>query len=255
MLLFCSGDDMKDLFEHVGAVADTDTFDNAVTKLRTGLQGRTNNVMQRNLFLANYPQGTKSFECWSKKVSNAAKLINYENYDWKQVAVCAILLQTSNPKLQERALQGNVSYEDLLILGITKEQSEKRAALLEKASGQSGSQEQHYAQEVRQLQYENRRLKAHLSQKACGHCGFDKCEQRQKCPAMGQKSSNCHKMKHYAKACRSRPHKKSSLFGRLSSADESYSEESSGRIVVRRLKSHSISAKIYIDSPTPSNNP
>ena len=49
-----------------------------------------------------------------KKVTNAAKLINYENYDWKQAAVAAILLQTSNPKLQERALQDNVSYEDLL---------------------------------------------------------------------------------------------------------------------------------------------
>ena len=30
MLLFCGGDDMKDLFEHVGAVTDTDTFDATV---------------------------------------------------------------------------------------------------------------------------------------------------------------------------------------------------------------------------------
>ena len=36
MLLFRGGDDMKDLFEHVGAVTDTDTFDAAVTKIRTG---------------------------------------------------------------------------------------------------------------------------------------------------------------------------------------------------------------------------
>ena len=27
---------MKDLFEHVGAVTDTDTFDDAVTKIHTG---------------------------------------------------------------------------------------------------------------------------------------------------------------------------------------------------------------------------
>ena len=67
MLLFRSEDDMKDLSEHVSAVTDTDTFDNAVTKIRTGPQGRTNNVVQRNLFLPNYPQGTKLFECWSKK--------------------------------------------------------------------------------------------------------------------------------------------------------------------------------------------
>ena len=54
MLLF-RGDDMKDLFEHVGAV--TDTFDDAVMKIRTGLQGRTDNVVQRNLLRANYLQG------------------------------------------------------------------------------------------------------------------------------------------------------------------------------------------------------
>ena len=208
MLLFRGGDDMKDLFEHVGAVTDTDTFDAVVTKIRTGLQGRTNNVVQRNLLFANYLQGTKSFERWSKEISSAAKLINYENYDWKQAAVDAILLQTSNPKLRERALQDNVSYEDLFKLGISKEQSEKGAALLEKASGQSSSQEQHYAQEVRRLQHENRKLKARLPKKACCRCGFDKCEQGQKCPAMGQKCSNCQKMNHYAKACRSRPNKK-----------------------------------------------
>ena len=55
MLLFRGGDDMKDLFEDVGVVIDTDTFDGAVMKIRTGLQGRTNNVVQRNLLLANYP--------------------------------------------------------------------------------------------------------------------------------------------------------------------------------------------------------
>ena len=208
MLLFHGGDDMKDLFEHISAVNDTDTFDAAVTKIRTGLQGRTNNVVQRNLLLANYPQGTKSFERWSKEISNVAKLINYENYDWKQADVDAILLQTSNPKLWERALQDNVSYEDLFKLGISKEQSKKGAALLEKASGQSSSQEQHHAQEVRRLQHENRKLKARLPKKACSRCGFDKCDQGQKCPAMGQECSNCQKMNHYAKACRSRPNKK-----------------------------------------------
>ena len=81
MLLFHGRDDMKDLFEHVGTVTDTDTFDATVTKLRTGRQGRKNNVVQRNLLLVNYQQGSKSFEHSSKEISNAAKPINYENYD------------------------------------------------------------------------------------------------------------------------------------------------------------------------------
>ena len=90
MLLFWGGDDMKDIFEHVGYVTKTDTFDVVVRKIRT------NDVVKRNFLLANYPQGSTSFECWSKEISKAAKLIDYENYDWKQAAVDAILLQTLN---------------------------------------------------------------------------------------------------------------------------------------------------------------
>ena len=89
------------------------------------------------MLLSNYPQGTKSFEKWSQEISNAAQLINYDNYNWKKAAVDAMVLQTSNPRLRERALQDNVSYDTLINLGISKEQSVLDAAKLEKASGQS----------------------------------------------------------------------------------------------------------------------
>ena len=48
---------------------------------------------------------------------------------------------------------------------------------------------------------------------------------------------------------------KKNFLGRLPSEDKSDSEESSGRIVVGKLESHNISAKIYINSPAPSNDP
>ena len=105
MLLFRGGDDMKDLFQHVGAVETKDTYDEALTKIRTGLQNCTNSVVQRNLLFANFPQGTKSFEKWSTAISNASKLIDFTHYDWKQAAVDVMILQTSSPKLRERALQ------------------------------------------------------------------------------------------------------------------------------------------------------
>jgi len=104
MLLFRGGDDMRDLFQHVGNVTNDDNFDQAIVKITNGLKTRTNSVVQRNLLLANFPQGTKSFDRWSKEVTNAAKLIDFANYDWKQAAVDAIVLQTTNPKLRERAL-------------------------------------------------------------------------------------------------------------------------------------------------------
>ena len=88
------------------------------------------------MHLSNFPQGSKSFEKWSQEVSNAAKLISYDNYDWQQAVVDAIILQTSDAALRERALQENVTYDQLLKMGIVKEQSAKDTAFLEQASGQ-----------------------------------------------------------------------------------------------------------------------
>ena len=67
---------MKTLFQHVRKVLDTDTYQQAVKKIIDDLSERTNKVVQRNMLLSNFPQGSKSFETWSQEVSNAAKLIN-----------------------------------------------------------------------------------------------------------------------------------------------------------------------------------
>ena len=150
MTLLKGGKDMHTMFDHVGNVLDTDTFDEAVQKIRGKLSERTNKIVQRNMLLSNFPQGDKSFEKWSQQVSEAAKLIDYANYDWKQAAVDAMILQTSSSKLREKALQENINYECLLKIGIAKEQSEKGAAMLEQASGQNRVEE-----EVRRLRVEN----------------------------------------------------------------------------------------------------
>ena len=109
MLLFRGGDDMQNLFDHVGKVVEGDSFQEAVKKIENALKGRTNSVVQRNMLLTRFPQGSKSFDKWSVEVSNAAKLIDYSNYDWKMAVVDAIVLQTSNDKLREKTLDSNVS--------------------------------------------------------------------------------------------------------------------------------------------------
>jgi hypothetical protein len=43
------------------------------------------------MLFTNYPQGSKSFEKWSQEISEAAQLIDYENYNWQQATVDAIL--------------------------------------------------------------------------------------------------------------------------------------------------------------------
>ena len=267
MLLLKGGDDMKNLFQYVGKVEDADAYDIVIEKIRKGLSDRTNKVVQRNLLLANYPQGNKSFEKWSQEVANAAQLICYEQYDWKQATVDAIMLQTSSPRLRERALQENTSYDDLMRMGVAKEQSARGAALLEQASGVSSHSKIKIEEEVRKLQMENQNFRSKLSRQngSCFQCGNDACEKGLKCPANGRKCTKCGKENHFAKVCRSTgtgntPNKKhrqrkdykkakKSSFGQLSSAEDSESEESSGRIVVGHLSTKSIGAKIAINGP------
>ena len=78
MTLLKGGKDMHSLFDHVGNVLEADTFDQAIEKIRNQLKERTNKVVWRNMLLSNFPQGSKSFEKWSREISEAAELISYE---------------------------------------------------------------------------------------------------------------------------------------------------------------------------------
>ena len=255
LMLLKGGADMKNLCKFVGKIGETDSFAVVTKKIRDGLQERTNKVVQRNMLLSNHPQGTKSFERWFQEVSNAAQLVDYDHYDWKQAAVDAIILQTSNPKLRERALQDNVTYDSLIKLGISKEQSEKGAALLEEASGQAGHSgvRVKVEEDVRRLQSENRDLKSKLYDKAhlknqCWNCGRDNCERGSKCPANGKKCKKCNKLNHFARVCKKPVRKKKSgKFGHVSSAEDSDSEESLGKIeTVGNLQDERIGARISV---------
>ena len=101
MTLLKSGKDMHTLFDYVGNGLDGDTFDQVINKIRDKLTECTNKVVQQNMLLTNFLHGAESFKKWSLQVSEAAKLINYNNYDWKQAAVDAIILQTSSSKLKK----------------------------------------------------------------------------------------------------------------------------------------------------------
>ena len=134
-------------------------------------------------------------------------------------------------------------------MGIIKEQSAKGAGLLEQARGQQ-SVKVKMEEEVRRLQSENKQPKNKMSQRQCYRWGREKSPQGSKCPANGQKCSKWKKMNHFAKVRRSSSKgKKKSSFGQLSSADESDSEESAGRVLVGRLDTRNIRAKITVPGP------
>ena len=59
-MLLEGGKDMKNLFLHVGKVQEADTYADTIKKIKDGLIGRTNQVVQRNMLLSNFPQGSKT---------------------------------------------------------------------------------------------------------------------------------------------------------------------------------------------------
>ena len=50
-------------------------------------------------------------------------------------SIDAMVLQTSSSRLSEKALQDNATYDQMMRLGVAKEQSEKGAAILASTSG------------------------------------------------------------------------------------------------------------------------
>ena len=128
---------MKTLLMHFGKVLETDNYSQSIKKIKAGLISRANKVAERNTSFSNFPKGSKGFEKWSVEISNAAQLIDYNDYDWQQAAVNAIILQKTNAKLHKRALQEDISYDFLMTSDVAKEQEVKGAAALEKANDNS----------------------------------------------------------------------------------------------------------------------
>ena len=244
MMVFRGGEDMANLFLHVGKVLDNDTFDEAVTKISDELKKRTNKVVQRNTLLTRYPQGKKSFEKWSMEIANAAKLIDFTGYDWKEAAVDAIVLQTSNSKLREKALQENAKYDDIMSMGIVKEQSEKGAAQL------AGSDENFSRdEEVRKLQQENRKLRKKITAPIkCGRCNTPHVDNK-KCPANGKQCDKCGKFNHLAIVCRTRLKPVRQVDDQVS--DEDSEDEVLSRIIeIKKLQEPDITAQLQLSINT-----
>ena len=157
-------------------------------------------------------------------------------------------LQTPNSKLRERALQDNVSYNDLVKLGISKEQSAKGAAMLEEASGRSHN-EPRVDEEVRRLTLENQQLKNKYQKqqsKNCGKCGRNNCPRGSDCFAYGEECGKCHKKNHFARVCRSsKPKRKNTRVRKMD--DETDSDESVGRILtVSKVGKSNTTATIHV---------
>ena len=234
MLIVEGGQDMNDLFKHVGKVLPGDTYEAATAKIIQGLKRRGNRTSAVFKLFNSHAQGKQSFDAWHKEVYKAAKLIDWTDYGADQAAVDAIVMQTSSVKLQQRAIQDNPSYDQLVNLGISQEQAKKKANSLP-----DGEEDV-----INRLQEEMAKLKGQLQQpkKAnqgkCNKCLNTKCKDPggAGCWAANISCFNCGQTGHVkaSKLCSGQKKKKVKT-GKIQVAEESGSEsETSSRIVEER---------------------
>ena len=150
LILVEGGEDMLTLFKHVGQVQEDDTYAQAIEKIRVALKKRGNRTAAVFKLFNGHSQGSESFESWHTKVYKAAKLIDWTGYDAETAAVDAIICQTSSAKLQQKALQENPKYLELVDLGISQEQAKKKATKLPEGDSETVS---HLKQENKQLKH------------------------------------------------------------------------------------------------------
>ena len=109
---------------------DADTYQQAINKIVAALKKRGNRSAAVFKLFTRMSQGSRTFKSWYKEVYEAAKRIYWTNYGAETATVDALIMQTSSQKLQQKAIQENPKYNEMVDLGISMEQAKKKAERL-----------------------------------------------------------------------------------------------------------------------------
>ena len=117
---------MWTLFDHVGMVANTDSWEETLEKVSRGIKQQTNQAAARFKLMQKMPQSDRCFAEWFPLVKEQAERCNWVGYDGSMAARDAILLQTQDRKLQQKILAEDLTYADTVKYGLALEQGRKK---------------------------------------------------------------------------------------------------------------------------------
>ena len=199
LALLAGGHEIKSLFEVVAGQVVTGahqvTFDVAVEAARTALRGRLNQTAQV-YSLNKMAQGSQSFGSWYTKVMEAAKRIDWANYDLNAATRDVIVLNCESDKLRQKAIAENLDYEAVVRTGLAMENS------LRKAKDMASDDK------IRSLEDKVRKLESgngkggKPKQDKCKSCGRATHPKGQKCFAAEMKCHKCGKKGHLQAVCK-----------------------------------------------------
>ena len=132
MMTLIGGKEMDGLFKYTGKVLDEDTYENAITKVRTGIMNQTNQSMTHFKLIREMPQAGRVFSDWWPKVKGTADHCVWTAYDAKMAASDAILQQCDDKKLQKRIIAENLSFENIVRMWVALEQGNRKVDRMNK---------------------------------------------------------------------------------------------------------------------------
>ena len=116
-----------------------------------------------------------------------------------------MVMQTSSNKLQQRSIQENPSYDEIVNLGISQEQAKKKAAKLPDGESEAVNRLQSELHKLKSKQSKNSYGKkdktdgdSQVKKKNCEKCGIWKCKGGENCFAQGKSCNACKKTGHFA---------------------------------------------------------
>ena len=226
LALIIGGPEIKSLFETVaGQVIAGDnavTFDVAVTASRAALRGRLNET-SLVYTLNKMEQGSQAFAAWYPKVMEAAKRIDWDNYNLETACKNVLIFNCESDKLRMKAIAENLDYNDFIRAGIAIENSATKAKTMGAEGVKSVKDE-----EVKRL--EDREKK---EIKRCKTCGRVAHQRGQTCFALKLTCHQCSKVGHLKAVCRK---KKPERVKYLSNSSEGTEEEPVRRVKKKKKK-------------------
>jgi hypothetical protein len=154
-----------------------------------------------------------------REVRKAALLIDWTDYNADSATVDAIVTQTASTTLQQRAIQDNPNYDEIVNLGISQEQAKNKAAKMPDGENKSVNrvQSKHYKAKSKQPKQsktsygkkDKTKGDGQVKKKGCEKCAIWKCKGGENCFAQGKSCNACKKTGHFtaSKLCQKRKSK------------------------------------------------
>ena len=196
LLLYLAGPDVETIFATIPDTGEEDDYDKAVEKLTGYFAPKQNTLYERHVFRQAKQHSGETIDHFHTRLRHLGATCEFADLD--EEIRTQIVEQFSSSRLREKALREDTKLADLISYARSIELADKHTDVIEK---QRQPEEKFYSNR------NYRELPRKKQSQACFNCGGNYPHKRQ-CPATGKECRSCHKIGHFAKACKSKSSKK-----------------------------------------------